>query len=270
MDLTEHATRNRAQWNEWADQYVEPAERQWAPDHEPSWGIWDIPEAEVRLFGDGGIARWTGHDAIELGCGAGYVSSWLARAGARVTGIDISDAQLATARRLQSEHGLETIEFLQASAEDVPLPDASFDLAISEYGACLWCDPARWVPEAARLLRPGGELVFLTNSLLNMLCMDEPGLKLTTTLVREQFGMLRQVWDDDDGVEFHLPHGEWIDLLHANGLQVERLVELRAPEGATTRYGWADAEWARRWPSEEAWVARKRADPSSESARRLR
>lgn len=64
--------------------------------------------------------------------------------------------------------------------------------------------------------------------------------------------------ESDDSVEFHLPHGEWIRLLGEHGLQVERLVELQAPAGAKTRYGWANAEWAQRWPSEEAWVARKR------------
>lgn len=211
----------------------------------------------MQAFGDGGIGRFAGQDAIELGCGAGYVSSWLARAGARVTGIDISDEQLATARRLQAEHRLDGITFLQASAEDVPLPDASFDLAISEYGACLWCDPYLWVPEAARLLRPGGELVFLTNSPLSVMCMDEPGLATTTTLHRPQFGMHAQEWPDDDSTEFHLPHSAWIDLLRANGLQVERLIELQAPEGASTRYEYASAEWARQWPSEEVWVARR-------------
>lgn len=261
MDLTEHAARNQTQWNAWAGKYVEPAERHWAPDCAPTWGMWQIPEHDAQLFGAGGIERFAGRDAIELGCGAGYVSAWLARAGARVTGIDVSEAQLATARRLRAEHGLDTIELLQASAEDVPLPDASFDLAISEYGACLWCDPHLWVPEATRLLRPGGELIFLTNSLLSALCMDQAGTSTTRELHRPQFGMHAQEWPDDesdDSVEFHLPHGEWIDLLGTQGLQVERLVELRAPEGASTRYAYADAEWARSWPSEEAWVARKR------------
>jgi hypothetical protein len=113
------------------------------------------------------------------------------------------------------------------------------------------------VPEAARLLRPGGELVFLTNGLLQALCMDEAGLATTRELHRPLFGMRVQEWPDDDSVEFHLPHGEWIRLLGEHGLQVERLVELRAGEGATTRYEYADAEWARSWPSEEAWVARR-------------
>jgi SAM-dependent methyltransferase len=257
MDLTEHATRNRAQWNEWAAGYVASAERSWAAA-EPTWGIWDLPESEVGMLGPGGVSRWSGRDVVELGCGAGYVSAWLARAGARVTGIDVSEAQLATARRLQGEHGLATIRFLQASAESVPLPDASFDLVVSEYGACLWCDPYLWVPEAARLLRPGGELAFLTNGLLQVLCMDEPGERTTTTLHRPMFGLHAQSWPDDDSTEFHLPHGAWIDLLHANGLQVERLVELRAPEGGTTRSEHVGHEWSRQWPCEEAWVASRR------------
>jgi hypothetical protein len=71
--------------------------------------------------------------------------------------------------------------------------------------------------------------------------------------------MHRFEWPDDDSVEFHLAHGDWIALLRANGLEVEALRELRAPAGATTRYPFHDPDWARRWASEEAWFARKRA-----------
>ena len=119
-------------------------------------------------------ASLAGQDAIELGCGTAYVSAWLARRGARVVGVDSSQAQLATARRLQQEHRLE-FPLLHGNAEAVPYPDASFDFAISEYGACLWADPHRWVPEAARLLRPGGRLVFLTNAFLHTLCVPAEG-----------------------------------------------------------------------------------------------
>lgn len=252
MDLSEHATRNRAQWNTWAADYAEAGRRNWAST-EPSWGVWSLPESTVDFFG--GIERFAGRRAIELGCGTGYVSSWLARAGAQVTGIDISEAQLATAGELQAQHGLTGISFLQASAEGVPLPDGSFDLAVSEYGASIWCDPYAWIPEAARLLTVGGELIFLVNGLLAMLCMDEAGIH--RTLRRPAFGLHRVEWDDDDSVEFHLPHGEWIRLLRANGFEVERLLELQAPEDATSTYPWADPEWARRWPTEEVWHVRK-------------
>ena len=69
--------------------------------------------------------------------------------------------------------------------------------------------------------------------------------------------MGRITWADDDGVEFHLAHGDWIRLLRANGFEVVELLELQVPEGATTTYEWIPAEWARRWPFEEVWRARK-------------
>jgi hypothetical protein len=49
-----------------------------------------------------------------------------------------------------------------------------------------------------------------------------------------------------------------IDVLGASGFTVERLVELRAPEGAQTRFDWITLDWARKWPSEDVWVARRR------------
>ncbi len=113
-----------------------------------------------------------GLEAIELGCGTGYVAGWMARRGASVVAIDNSPAQLATATRLQRAHGVE-FPLLLGNAEQVPYPDASFDFAISEYGAALWADPYAWVPEAARLLRPGGRLHLLTNSLLAYLTVPD-------------------------------------------------------------------------------------------------
>ena len=152
VELPEHVRRNRAMWDEWAKRFVAAGERAWTDNH-PTWGIWSVPESEVRMFPD----EIAGKDVIELGCGTAYVSSWLARRGAKVVGIDNSQEQLATARRLQREHGI-AFQLIHGNAEEVPYPDASFDFAISEYGACLWADPFKWVPEAARLLRAGGRL----------------------------------------------------------------------------------------------------------------
>jgi len=252
-DLTPHASSNRAYWTTQAAEYVDPARRHWAGDT-PSWGIWEIPEAEVGVVGD-----VDGLDVVELGCGTAYWSAWLARRGARPVGVDVTPAQLETARELQAEHGLE-FPLLEASAEAVPLPDASFDLAFSEYGASLWCEPEAWIGEAARLLRPGGRLIFLTNSPLLMLCTPEDGSAAGERLVREQFGMRRFVWPDEEGIEFHLPHGELIRVLGDAGFAVEALHELRAPEGATSRHEFVSAEWSRRWPCEEVWRARLRPD----------
>jgi SAM-dependent methyltransferase len=250
-DLPEHAARNREHWDELAEGYVSAGERSWAD--EASWGLWSIPESELHLIDD-----VEGLDAIELGCGTAYVSAWLARRGARPVGIDNSPKQLETAERLQREHGLE-FPLLMGNAEHVPYPDASFDLAISEYGACLWADPYVWVAEAARLLRPGGRLVFLTNGYLLMLCApDAEEDPATDRMLRPTFGMHRFEWPDDPSVEFHLAHGDWIRVLRANGFDVEDLIELQAPADATSNASFVDPEWARRWPSEEVWVARKR------------
>jgi SAM-dependent methyltransferase len=198
-----------------------------------------------------------GLDVIELGCGTGYVSAWLARRGARPVGIDNSEVQLEAAKRFQREFGLE-FPLLHGNAEEVPFPDQSFDLAISEYGASIWCDPYRWIPEAARLLRPTGRLIFLVNAALLMLCApDEEDLPASDRLLRPYFGMHRFEWPADDSVEFHLPHGELIGLLRRSGFDVEELIEIRPPDGSTTHYPFVTLEWAQRWPCEEVWKARK-------------
>jgi SAM-dependent methyltransferase len=177
-----------------------------------------------------------------------------------VVGIDNSPKQLEAARRLQAEHGLD-FPLLLGNAETVPYPDGAFDFAISEYGAALWADPYAWIPEASRLLRPGGSLVFLTNSVLAYLAMPdiEADGAADERLKRPQFGMHRITWpDDEDGsVCFHLAHGDWIRLLHASGFQLEDLIELQVSKDATTIYQWMNAEWAHRWPCEEVWKARK-------------
>lgn len=249
---SEHVLRNRAYWNRLASDYEESGRRDWA-QADPTWGIWRVPEDQLGVL----PPEVDGMDSIELGCGTGYVSAWLAQRGARPVAIDNSEAQLATAKALQEEFGIE-FPLLHGNAEEVPCPDASFDLAISEYGASIWCDPYRWIPEAARLLRAGGQLIFLVNGVLAMLCdPDEGDAPAGERLMRPYFGMHRFEWADDTCVEFHLPHGELIELMRQNGLQVEELIEVRPPDGSTTRYPHITLEWAQRWPCEEVWKARK-------------
>jgi SAM-dependent methyltransferase len=253
VDLKDHELRNRRQWDSNSVSYAEPGRRSWSRD-EMTWGIWGVPESELGVLGD--LSELDGLDVVELGCGTAYWSAWLARRGARPVGVDLSPKQLESARRSMAEFGPE-FPLIEASAESVPLPDASFDLAFSEYGASLWADPYAWVPEAARLLRPGGRLVFLTNHAIITLTFPDEGLA-TETLQRPYFGMYRTEWPTEEGVEFHLPHGEWFKLLHANGFAVENLVEVQAPEAATgSVHDMASAEWSRKWPVEEIWVARK-------------
>jgi len=254
--LPEHVRANREAWDRYADDYVEPGRKSWSTT-EITWGIWGIPERELQLLPE----DVAGQDVVELGCGTGYVSSWLARRGARPVGIDNSPAQLETARGFQKEFGLDFPLHL-GNAEMTPFDDASFDGAVSEYGAALWADPYAWVPEAARILKPGGWLMFLTNAPMVIVTIPDEGdveQPAGTELLRPYFGMHRTVWQGDSSVEFHLPHGEWIRLLRSSGFDIERLVEIQAPTTATTRWtGIATAEWASKWPSEEAWFVRKR------------
>ena len=250
-ELPEHVRRNRTVWDVRAAEYIEDGRRNWGS--EPSWGIWSVPERDLGVL-PGSV---DGCDSIELGCGTAYVSAWLARRGARPVGIDNSEAQLATARAFQREFGLE-FPLWHGNAESVPAADASFDLAISEYGASIWCDPYLWIPEAARLLRPGGRLIFLVNGVIAMLTLpDAPDAAAGDRLLRPYFGMHRFEWSDDDSVEFHLPHGELIALLRRYGFVIEELLEIRPSDEAVTRYSFIPLEWARQWPCEEVWKVRK-------------
>ena len=213
-------------------------------------------ESELHVLPD----DLEGKDTVELGCGTAYVSSWLARRGARPVAVDLTWAQLENAVRYREEFGIR-FPIVQANAEAVPLRDESFDVAITEYGACLWCDPNRWIPEAARLLRPGGELIFLTTGTFLVLSVPELEAEgpATDRLLRDYFGLFRIEWPDEPpAVEFHLGYGDWIRLLRRNGFEVEDMIEVRPPEGATTRFPWVTLEWSRRWPCEEVWKARKR------------
>ena len=251
--MSDHVQRNREAWDSFAARYAGPGRAQWEAN-QPTWGIYSVPEADVGML----PRSVDGLDVIELGCGTAYVSSWLARRGARPVGIDNSPAQLETARRLQAEFGVE-FPLRLGNAEQTPFPDESFDLAISEYGASIWCDPYLWIPEAARILRPGGQLVFLVNGAILMLCApdaeDEPA---TDRLLRDYFGMHRFEWPDDPSVEFHLGYGDMIRLLRRCGFEVEDMIEVRPREDATTSYPYAPVQWARRWPAEEVWKALKR------------
>jgi SAM-dependent methyltransferase len=254
MNTEDSIAANIAEWTQTNREHLDAtAHRPW--DHEGIlWGVFAIPEEQV-----GALPDVNGIDVVELGCGTAYFGSWLARRGARVTGVDPTPAQLATARRMMQRKDLE-FPLVEAAAESVPLPDASFDLAVSEYGASLWADPYKWIPEAARLLRPGGKLVFLTNSTLVYLCAPvDAEAMVGEELLRDQFGMYRVQWDGATGIEYHLSHGDWVSLLRKPGFEIEALHELRPHETAVdpSYYDYVTVEWAKKWPAEEIWVARK-------------
>ena len=109
-----------------AEDWVAAGERSWAAE-DPFWGIWQLPESGISMLPE----HMSGMSAIELGCGTGYVSGWMARRGAKVTGIDNSARQLETAERLAEQHAT-NLNLIHGNAEEVPQPDATFDFAVSE------------------------------------------------------------------------------------------------------------------------------------------
>lgn len=251
--MTDHASdveRNRHLWSLVNAQHTDQdAFRQWSADH-VRWGLFGIPDTTIGVLGD-----VNGLDVVELGCGTAYFSSWLMRAGARPVAVDVTPAQLETARRCQEHFDLR-FPLIEADAEQVPLPSAHFDLVVSEHGAGVWCRPDGWVSEAARLLRPRGRLVFLVNSLLSTLCVPAGGGVAGERLLRGQRGLSPVAWPGG-GVEHHLSHGEWIAVLRRHGFVVDALHELYPPDDAASPeyYDIVTAEWARKWPAEELWVA---------------
>lgn len=96
--------------------------------------------------------RW-----LDVGCGTGAVAMRAARAGADVTGLDLSDVMIATARQRAADEGLE-ISYDVGDAEQLPYPDAEFDVVSSSVGLFLAPDHEAVASELVRVVRPGGRL----------------------------------------------------------------------------------------------------------------
>ncbi len=239
-----HEQRNREFWDADADDYqaVHGALLARSPT---AWGVWRIPESEIGALGD-----TAGLDVLEYGCGAAHWSIALARRGAAMVGLDQSRAQLRHARMLATDAGAR-VPLVCASAEHVPFAANSFDVVFCDHGAMSFCDPRVTVPEVARLVRPGGRFVFAHSTPWGYLTWSNRRERVTRRLREPYFGI--GMIDTGEGtVDFQLTYGDWIRLFRKHGFVVDDLVELRAPKGATTTYGW-DAKWARRWPAEQIW-----------------
>jgi SAM-dependent methyltransferase len=249
----EYRRRNRAAWESDAVGYELRHRRSLEREGGRAWGVWRLPERTLRL-----LDPVRGRDVLELGCGAAAWSIALAQDGARVVGLDFSRARLAQARENMRAAGVD-FPLLEAPAEAIPLPDASFDLVLSDYGATTFTDPRRTIPEVARVLRPGGSFVFAHASPFRTVAENGRTDRMERRLMRPYFHLA--AIGPGPTVEFQLPYGEWIELFRASGLEVERLLEPPAPRrGSSTYVAPQGRRWARSWPFEAIWKVRK-SDP---------
>lgn len=113
--------------------------------------------AQVVKFA--GIA--SGESVLDVGTGTGVVAITAARAGARVTGLDLTPALLEQARE-NARIAQKDIVWTEGDAEQLPYPDASFDVVVSQFGHMFAPRPDVAVAEMRRVLKPGGRVAFAT------------------------------------------------------------------------------------------------------------
>lgn len=215
-----------------------------------AWGLWRVPESRLRALGNP-----KGRDVLELGCGAARWSITLAGRGAKAVGLDLSSAQLTHARNLLRKSG-NRVRLVRGDAERLPFVSATFDIVFCDWGAMTFCDPYRTVPEAARVLRTGGRLVFATASPFRSVAEERGRYRLGRRLLFDYFGLHRIEYATE--VNFQLPYGDWIRLFTENGFVVESLTEHQPRAGETSSYlNRKESAWARHWPLEAIWQIRK-------------
>ncbi len=196
-DSADYQRRNASQLNRW---------------DRLGWGTWDVPEEDIEALGDvRGIA------ALELGCGACQSGIKVAMRGARVTGLDFSANQLRAAGPNFEATGIR-FPLVRGSAEELPFADASFDLVFCDHGATSFTDPAVTIPGCARVLRPGGWLVFNTATPFISACWGDDDEPPGRELRRPYFDARRRVLEEESGpfVEFRPTYGEWVRLFRAS------------------------------------------------------
>jgi SAM-dependent methyltransferase len=199
------------------------------------WGPEGLDEADAHLLGD-----VKGRRVLEIGAGAGQCGRWLVAQGAEAVAVELAARQLWHSAQLDARSGI-TLPAVQADAARLPFADASFDLACSSYGALPFvADAGAVLAEVARVLRPGGRFAFSVTHPIRWCFPDEAGAE-GLTVVQSYFDRLPYVEQDDDGVASYVEHhrtvGDWVRLIHANGLRLVDLVEPEWPAGHEDTWG---------------------------------
>ncbi len=199
------------------------------------WGPEGLTESEAQLLGP--IDALVGRVVLELGCGAAQCSRWLADRGVRAVGIDIATAQVRQARG--------TVPLVAGSAASLPFRDHSVDTAFSAYGAVQFvADLDALFAAVARVLRPGGRLVFSVTHPVRWAFPDEPGpqgLRATGDYFDRTPYVERSTVDGRAlYAEFHRTVADYVGALLGAGFAVDAVVEPRWPQwNRTTWGGWS-------------------------------
>lgn len=225
---------NRGWWDRAASEY-QAEHGAFLGDAEFVWGPEGLHEAQAGLLGP-----VTGRRVLEIGCGAGQCARWLARAGAEVVGLDLSEAQLRHSRVLDDRTGT-PVPVVAADAAALPFTDGAFDAACSAYGAVPFvADSGQVMREVARVLRPGGRWVFSVTHPIRWCLPDDPGPDGLT--VRDSYFDRRPyVESGADGrplyAEHHRTLGDRVRELAAAGFRLLDLVEPEWPDGHQQIWG---------------------------------
>lgn len=250
MNSKDSTRKNRRGWNRTSDKY-QAAHHEQLSKNQLAWGLWAIPEAQLKVLGD-----VSGKDVLEFGCGAAQWSMGLSKLGARVVGIDLSDRQLAHARRQMAEAGVH-VPLVHCNAEDTPFDARSFDIVFCDHGAMTFGRPEKTVAEASRLLRPDGRFAFNMASPLQDVCWDYDAEAASERLCNTYFELGRI--EEEDSTSYQRPYGEWIRLFREHSLVIENLIEPRPSLNASTTYSDSvTLDWARKWPAENIWILSKK------------
>jgi len=219
-------TTQRSAWNQASDAYNRL--------HEDSLSLIGVATREVLTL----LGLVAGLDILEIGCGAGQTCVELARRGARVTGVDISDAQIALARQRVDAAGL-PVRLLRADAADIsPLPDASFDAIVAVYAFPYVAEMHACLTECARLLRPCGRLIFAQDHPIRACFWDDEMQEESVLPARSYFDDAPLTWSfagsDASMRTYPRTLEQWFVWLHEYGFAVQTIQELPLP------HGWAD------------------------------
>lgn len=191
-----------------------------------------------------------GMTALELGCGEGQNSRWLARRGMKCVAIDISEAQLAYARSDAERDGV-TIEFVQSSIEEYDPQGRQFDLITSSHAFEFVAEPFALVKRIAGWLKTGGTLMISTvHPVYNgewVSADEEDGSETWGRLLTNYFKPIDDVREQPSGdgtpvVSRAYPVSAWFNAFREAGLILDRLEE--PPAAETPAYAsedWLDA-----------------------------